>query len=206
MSEVSVEQEDWSELIRMLKDVEDAIPSLNGGNDADGVYRSSHQALQGFHTTAAMLGLADLESVGLELERCLTQKIKDSKDAEMVSLFAFAVNALMDAMKKAEPGSEASSVQPKEVLDILARDGAFDLALMDVRMPVMGGLEAAARIRLLPPPVCALPLVAVTAHAMSGDRERVLAAGMSGYIAKPVNFADLASMLDRFKAKSVSNR
>ncbi len=94
----------------------------------------------------------------------------------------------------------------KEVLDILARDGAFDLALMDVRMPVMGGLEAAARIRLLPPPVCALPLVAVTAHAMSGDRERVLAAGMSGYIAKPVNFADLASMLDRFKAKSVSNR
>ncbi len=119
MSEVSVEQEDWSELIRMLKDVEDAIPSLNGGNDADGVYRSSHQALQGFHTTAAMLGLADLESVGLELERCLTQKIKDSKDAEMVSLFAFAVNALMDAMKKAEPGSEASSVQPKEVLDIL---------------------------------------------------------------------------------------
>jgi CheY-like chemotaxis protein/nitrogen-specific signal transduction histidine kinase len=66
----------------------------------------------------------------------------------------------------------------------------YDLVLLDVQMPVMGGLEAAARIRALPDKA-ATPIVAVTANAIKGDRETCLAAGMNGYVTKPINAAAL---------------
>ncbi len=71
----------------------------------------------------------------------------------------------------------------------------FDCVFMDVQMPVMDGLEATRRIRLAGHR--RLPIVAMTAYAMSGDREKFLAAGMSDYIAKPVEAASLAAALER---------
>jgi CheY-like chemotaxis protein len=74
----------------------------------------------------------------------------------------------------------------------------YDLVLLDVRMPVMGGLEAAARIRALPDRArAATPIVAVTANAMRGDRELCLAAGMDGYLTKPINAATLLEEVGR---------
>ena len=68
-----------------------------------------------------------------------------------------------------------------------ARSATFDLVLMDIQMPEMGGLEATAAIRDYETRTGAhVPIVAMTAHAMPGDRERALAAGMDGYIAKPL--------------------
>jgi CheY-like chemotaxis protein len=67
------------------------------------------------------------------------------------------------------------------------RQGRFDLVLMDVQMPVMGGFEATAKIRELEHETGGhLPIVGVTAHALKGDEERCLAAGMDAYVSKPV--------------------
>ena len=77
---------------------------------------------------------------------------------------------------------------------------AYDLVFMDVQMPVMDGFEATGAIRsgktsVLNP---GIPIVAMTAHAMKGDRERCIAAGMDDYIPKPISPQSLAAALDRW--------
>jgi CheY-like chemotaxis protein len=79
----------------------------------------------------------------------------------------------------------------REALDQLARQ-RFDLVLMDVQMPEMDGIETTQRIRKGEIPACShIPIIAMTAHAMKGDRERCLAAGMDGYVSKPINASQL---------------
>lgn len=80
-----------------------------------------------------------------------------------------------------------------------ARQQTFDIILMDVQMPVMDGFQATAAIRewesksqVLP-----TPIIAITAHAMQGDRDRCLAAGMTDYIAKPLDILELAQIVEK---------
>ena len=76
----------------------------------------------------------------------------------------------------------------------------FDLVLMDLQMPEMGGLEAAQAIREREQGSGGrrLPLVALTAHAMQGDRQRCLDAGMDGYLAKPIDVDELIAAVEHF--------
>jgi two-component system sensor histidine kinase/response regulator len=78
----------------------------------------------------------------------------------------------------------------------LTAERAFDLVLMDLQMPEMDGFEATAAIRARDADARHLPLVAVTAHAMPGDRERCLDAGFDGYLSKPVDVEDLLELID----------
>jgi signal transduction histidine kinase/CheY-like chemotaxis protein len=81
---------------------------------------------------------------------------------------------------------------------------AFDIILMDVQMPEMDGLEATAAIRKKEKSTGKhVPIVAVTAHAMKGDRERCLASGMDGYIAKPIQAKELFAEIERLLSTSV---
>jgi CheY-like chemotaxis protein len=83
-----------------------------------------------------------------------------------------------------------------EVLEALKKD-VFHLILMDVQMPQMGGLEATTAIRAREKETGGhVPIIALTAHAMSGDRDRCLAVGMDGYIAKPINPKELFDLID----------
>ena len=70
---------------------------------------------------------------------------------------------------------------------------SFDIVLLDVHMPVMDGKEAIKRIRASNQPWRDIPVIALTADAMSGDRERFLGMGMSDYISKPIDARELAS-------------
>jgi len=83
---------------------------------------------------------------------------------------------------------------------------SFDLILMDVQMPVMGGLEATAIIRKREERTAGhIPIIAMTAHAMAGDRERVLAAGMDDYVSKPIRFDELCKAIERFAPLAIDS-
>ncbi len=87
----------------------------------------------------------------------------------------------------------------RQALEVLERSGfaGFDVILMDVHMPVMGGLEATAAIREKERQSGRhLPIVALTADAMAGDRERCLAAGMDGYVSKPIRAGELFAAIE----------
>lgn len=76
----------------------------------------------------------------------------------------------------------------------------YDLVLMDVQMPEMDGVEATKVIRAMPAPKRDIPIIALTAHAMKGDREKYLAVGMNGYVTKPIDRAELADAIRRVTA------
>ena len=87
-------------------------------------------------------------------------------------------------------------------MELIGRDH-FDLVLMDVQMPIMDGFQATAAIRALPDPAKArLPIIAMTAHAMKGDRERCLAAGMDGYLTKPIRSREMFTLIAQLLQKS----
>ena len=67
------------------------------------------------------------------------------------------------------------------------KDKSYEIVLMDISMPEMDGMSATKEIRSLPSPQSDIPIIALTAHTLSGDKERFLAAGMNDYLSKPIN-------------------
>lgn len=82
----------------------------------------------------------------------------------------------------------------------MAQENCYDLILMDVKMPGMDGLQATKAIRVTKNGNWRLPIIAITAHAMVGDRERCLAAGMDGYLSKPINGHEMIVLVENLAA------
>jgi two-component system, sensor histidine kinase and response regulator len=100
--------------------------------------------------------------------------------------------------------SIAIAANGREALEALEKD-SFDLVLMDVQMPEMDGLEAVAGIRRKEMTTGGHQMVvALTAHAMKGDQERCLSAGMDGYLTKPIRPQELDEILNRYGGLSTS--
>src|SRR5690606_22828089 len=94
-----------------------------------------------------------------------------------------------------EEGMECITAENgKEAIAVLQEQKDTDIVLMDVMMPEMDGYEATQAIRKMKK-FQKLPVIALTAKAMKGDREKCLSAGMSDYVAKPVNIQQLLSLM-----------
>ena len=92
--------------------------------------------------------------------------------------------------------SHVSLADGSQVLDALEAE-AYDCVLMDIQMPNMDGITATKLIRESDKPWRDVPVIAMTAHAMDGDRELFLSAGLNDYISKPVDLAQLSQVLTR---------
>ncbi|HZU25060.1 MAG TPA: response regulator, partial [Bryobacteraceae bacterium] len=130
-----------------------------------------------------MAGVAKIGGAGL--------KILLAEDNPVNQRLAVAIlNRMGHQVTVASNGSEAVA---------MSASAEFDLILMDVQMPEMDGFEAALAIRLRDLTTQThTPIIAMTAHAMRGDRERCLRAGMDDYISKPIQVERLSELLERY--------
>ena len=85
----------------------------------------------------------------------------------------------------------------KEAVEAVEKNN-YDLVLMDINMPEMGGLEATQKIRKFNNSKKDIPIVALTANAMVGDREKFLEGGMTDYLTKPIDVAELENILTKY--------
>ena len=105
------------------------------------------------------------------------------------------INQMFMTMMLSEAGHCIMSVDTgRAAVDAVAQatDDGFDVVLMDVQMPIMDGIEATKHIRQLSGFASEVPIIALTAFAMKGDEEQFRAAGMNGYVTKPVSWSTLA--------------
>lgn len=96
----------------------------------------------------------------------------------------------------AEDGNEALA---------LYKEGNYDLIFMDVQMPGVDGYEVTRQIRTLEGNTKHTPIIAVTANALVGDKEKCLEAGMDNYISKPIKGSDLEMMLEKYISRQQVN-
>jgi two-component system cell cycle response regulator DivK len=110
------------------------------------------------------------------MERTKILVVEDNEDNRRILVLRLQHEGQFD-IREAATGQEA--------LDWITREPPA-LVFLNLKLPVLDGWETARRIRALPAPLNQLPIIAVTAYAMAGDREKALAAGCDEYIAKPI--------------------
>ncbi|MEO6948154.1 MAG: response regulator [Ginsengibacter sp.] len=100
----------------------------------------------------------------------------------------------LNAVLKSKGFDCVSATSASTGIEMLKANSVFGLVLMDMMMPDIDGYEAMKMLHSLPS-LSSIPIVAVTAQAMTGDKERCLNAGASGYVSKPINIEELETMI-----------
>ena len=176
------------------------IPTLLLENGDDHFYGELHQLLHPDPSNGKVL--ADTETFLARVEK--KQSVRKDIDQKMESVLKGKTVLLVDddmrniysltSILEQEGLNVICAYDGVEALEKLNESGPFDLVLMDIMMPNMNGIEAIQHIRRKPE-WKHLPVIAVTAKAMSGDRERCMEAGASDYLTKPVNVDQLISII-----------
>jgi CheY-like chemotaxis protein len=199
---------DFAERIRAVPDFSDvAIVMLTSGEKRGDIERSRLIGV-GAHLTKPVrrneLRAALARAIRVHPESVVTaarvaRAPVATKDARRVLLVEdVAVNQML-ATRILEKAGHTVVIANNGVEGVEAVDaGTFDVVLMDVQMPEMDGFEASKTIRALEAGTGKhVPIVAMTAYAMTGDRERCIAAGMDGYISKPIRARELLDAVEK---------
>ncbi|MBN1517953.1 response regulator [Candidatus Sumerlaeota bacterium] len=132
------------------------------------------------------------------------QEITDESDVQILLAEDNIVNQKVALKILAKYGFHADAVSNGREAVEAAQKKSYDIILMDVQMPVLDGYEATSAIRWLEGDHPHVPIIAMTANAMKGDREKCINAGMNDYISKPVQPVDLCLMIKRWARKKVA--
>jgi signal transduction histidine kinase/CheY-like chemotaxis protein len=154
-------------------------------------HRNEQSGIDGWLVSPVRLSSLAAYAQGLELEDEITRAAPAVPDRALEGLTILIaeddpVNAMIARTVLTKLGAGVEVVDTGRAALEAASGGRFDAALLDMRMPEMGGLEAAAAIRSLKSHVAALPLIALTANATEDDREACLTAGMDAFLTKPL--------------------
>ena len=130
-----------------------------------------------------------------EVPRRVAEESATPKRARVLVVEDNSVNQLVAIGQLQRLGHECVVASSgREAIETLAQE-PFDIVLMDVQMPDIDGYEATRRIRQMPAPLRDIPVIAITAHAFAGEREKCIAAGMNDYLAKPVSLEQVGAVI-----------
>ena len=133
-----------------------------------------------------------------------TQQSGQSADARLLDILVAEDDAInREVIRGLLRGHRITMVEDGCAAVQAVQAARYDVLLMDVMMPVMDGLTATETIRALATPAAAVPIIALTANSMSGDRERYLAVGMNGYVSKPIERRNLFEVLEQVTGATV---
>jgi CheY-like chemotaxis protein len=183
-------------------------PSLSGDAIIESVARA---VAPGVH--ASVIGVQNIKGTGLDfvyrwVSMGRVSRLRDGLGSSIASDRREALRGLAahddygivdatiarEAVRRARQGDAELGLEAYEAVEaVLTR--SFDLVLMDCQMPELDGYGASEQIRALEAPGVHIPIVALTANAMAGDREKCLAAGMDDYITKPIERDALVRIL-----------
>jgi len=130
--------------------------------------------------------------MALEIKKSTILYVEDNPDNR----------SLIRRVLEAEGYAVVEAINAKQALEKLESD-KIDLVLMDINMPDMDGYTLTARIKTIQK-FSKIPIIAVTANVMRGDREKSLGAGCDGYIQKPIDIDTLSQQIERFILRSTN--